>query len=274
MEIKNYLLPIILVLFISCNQPSTKGEVNDSNQMPSYTVASKVETAQVNEPIEADEPAIDSLALVAPEFSFYAQTLSVDNREAKIVHKLAQQIELFNEERYAIIKMSYTHADAVMMGNVVENETWYYNANRQLCAFSSTYKSERTSMTSLYLCKDGALLDVISDSEFQDEGPRAYTSVRIVSSLCPLCGLNLSKEEENDNPDYQISVLDESEVDKYSRDFFTKHEDMLKGFGGIINVIKDGERYSAFVFVNSDTIKYSVDPNLVNKFFKKGSFQK
>jgi hypothetical protein len=185
------------------------------------------------------------------------------------VDKLAQLVEQYKEEKYATIRMSYTHDDAVGMGKINEDETWYYNANRQLRAFSSTFKSERTSMSSFYICSDGELLAVSSDNDFQDEGPRAYTSVRIVSSLCPLCGLTLSKEEEEDVQEYQAYPIDQSSFDQYATDFFTKHEDMLNTFKQVTNLTEMGERYSALVLVYSDTIKYSVDPNLVNEFFKK-----
>jgi hypothetical protein len=48
---------------------------------------------------------------------------------------------------------------------------------------------------------------------------------------------------------------------------------MLKEFKDATNLTKIGDRYSAFVFVYSDTIKYSIDHNLVNKFFNKSLIQ-
>ncbi len=278
MKIENGLLLAILIIFNSCNQPSTKGEMANSTQKPTDTTVSRVlnpiETVEVDESVEPDEPPIDSIALASPEFSFYAQTISSDKREIKLVSMLAKLVEEFRKEKFVTTKMSYVHDDAVGYGKERHNEVWYYNVNGQLCAFSSTYKTERTTRSELYLCREGELLALSSDNEFQDEGPTAYTSVRIVSSLCPQCGLTLSKEEDGDSQEYQFTVIDQSDLDKYSNYFFNKHEDMLKGFKDATNLTKIGDRYSAFVFVYSDTIKYSIDFGLANKFFKKGSFQK
>ena len=87
----------------------------------------------------------------------YAQTLSEDKREDLLVKALDQLIDQFNQEKFATIKMRYTHDDAVTMGTVMEDETWYYNASRQLCAFRSEYKSDRMSMSSLGLFKQTGL---------------------------------------------------------------------------------------------------------------------
>ncbi|MEO7989392.1 MAG: hypothetical protein ABI663_07620 [Chryseolinea sp.] len=274
---KIHLLLIIPLVAVSCNQHNNStGETADSTQVPIDTVVSKtqdsVEPVHVDE-AGPDEPSINSSALTAPEFNFDPRTISTDNRENKIVDKLAQLVEQYKEEKYATIRMSYTHDDAVGMGKINEDETWYYNANRQLCAFSSTFTSARTSRSSFYICSDGELLAVNSDNDFQDEGPRAYTSVRIVSSLCPLCGLTLSKEEEEPQ-EYQAYPIDQSSLDQYATDLFTKHEDMLNNFKEVTNLTEMGERYNALVLVYSDTIKYSVDPNLVDEFFKKGLTQK
>jgi hypothetical protein len=279
MKTKNYLFLVILLIFTRCNQPSTKGETADSTQHSTDTTVSNVlnpiETVQTDKPVELDESPIDSVTLASPEFDFYAQTLSSDKREAKLVNKLAQLVEQFKSEKYVAIEKSYSFVDsyAIFGGKAREDEIWYYNFNRQLCAFSSTYKSERTTRSEFYLCREGEILALSSDNEFQDEGPRAYTSVRIVSSLCPQCGLTLSKEEEGEVQEYQATVLEQSDLDKYSSDFFNKHEDMLKDFKGATNLTKIGDRYSAFVFVDSDTIKYSIDPNLVKKFFNKSLIQ-
>ncbi len=276
---KIYLLLIIPIVAASCNQHNNSTvETADSIQVPIDTVISmaqdSVETVQVVDQAGVDESPMNSSTLTSPEFIFSPQTISSDNRETKIVSKLAQLVEQYKEEKYATIKMSYTHDDAVGMGKVNEDEIWYYNANRQLCAFSSTYNTARTTMSSIYICSDRELLAASSDNEFQDEGPRAYTSVRIASSLCPICGLTLSKEEEEEPQEYQAYPIDQSSLDQYSTDFFTKHEDMLNSFREITNLTKMGERYSALVLVYSDTIKYSVDPNLVDEFFKKGLTQK
>lgn len=277
MKTKKYILLVILIAFTSCNQPSTKGEAADSTQLPTDTVVSKmlnpVETVPVDEPVEPDEPPIDSVALVSPELSFYAQTISSDKSEIKLVSMLAKLVEQFRKEKFVTTKMWYVHDDAVGYGKERHNEVWYYNVNGQLCAFSSTYKTERTTRSELYLCREGELLALSSDNEFQDEGPTAYTSVRIVSSLCPQCGLTLSKEEDGEVQEYQATVIDQSDLDKYSSDFFNKHEDMLKEFKDATNLTKIGDRYSALVFVYSDTIKYSIDPNLVNKFFNESLIQ-
>jgi hypothetical protein len=248
--------------------------VGDTTQIQTDTTASSVlnpieiEIEQVDEPVEPDEPPIDLVILESPEFSFFAQTLSSDKRETKLVIKLNQLLEQFRAAKFVAIRMWYVRDDAVGMGKERQDETWYYNANRQLCAFSGTYKTERTTRSELYLCKEGELLALTSDNEFQDEGPHAYTSVRIVSSLCPQCGLTLSKEEEGEIKEYESTVIEQSDLDKYSNDFFSKHEEMLKGFKEVTTLTKIGDRYSAFVFVNSDTIKYSIDSNLINKFFK------
>ena len=91
----------------------------------------------------------------------YAQTLSEDKREDLLVKALDQLIDQlidqFNQEKFATIKIRYTHDDAVTMGTVMEDETWYYNASRQLCAFRSEYKSDRMSMSSLGLFKQTGL---------------------------------------------------------------------------------------------------------------------
>ncbi len=277
---KIFVALFIIIFLATCSAPKSETESTiDSTSTSQDSLTNPPLSTEIVDAVEEqpdlDEPPIDLSDLSsALEFNFHAETISTDNRETEIVNKLAQLVEQCKDKKYATIKMSYTHDDAVGMGKVNEDEIWYYNANRQLCAFSSTYNSARTSMSSIYICRDGELLVVSSDNEFQDEGPRAYTSVRIVSSLCPLCGLTLSKEEEEDFQEYQAYEIDQSSLDQYATDFFTKHEDMLDTFREIKDLTKMGERYSAFVFVNSDTIKYSIDSNLVNKFFKKGLTQK
>jgi PBP1b-binding outer membrane lipoprotein LpoB len=133
MKTKKYILLVILIAFTSCNQPSTKDEAADSTQLPTDTVVSKmlnpVETVPVNEPVEPDEPPIDSVGLASPEFSFYAQTISSDKRETKLVNKLAQLVEQFAKEKFVTTKMSYVHDDAVGYGKERHNEVWYYNVN-------------------------------------------------------------------------------------------------------------------------------------------------
>lgn len=273
---KTSLLFITVIIVASCAKPNSKTDTVDSTQLSADTTVSKtvnpIETGQVDKPAAPDEPPIDS-ALVSPEFDFYAQTLSSDKRETKLVNKLSQLVEQFTKEKFVTTRMSYVHDDAVGYGKERQEEIWYYNANRQLCAFTSNYKTERTTRSELYLFREDNLLALSSDNEFQDEGPRAYSSVRIVSSLCPQCGLTLSKEEESESQEYKADVVDQSDLDKYSSDLFTKHEDMLKEFKEATNLTKIGDRYRMFVFVNSDTIKYSIDPNLVNKFFKKSLIQ-
>ena len=273
MKTEGYLLLVIIIVLTNCSQPSSKEEVSDTAQIQTDTgvkVLDSIETNQIVESVASNEPPIEPSALAAPAFSFYAQTLSTDKRETEMVNKLSQLIQQSGKEKFVTMERSYIYDDPVVMGKINEIETWYYNANRELSAFSSTYKSERTTMSSLYLCGEGKVLALSSDNEFQDEGPRAYTSIRIVSSLCPHCGLNLSLEEESEQEGYQVTELGQSDLDQFSNDFFNKHNDMLKIFGEINTITKMEDRFSAFVLVNSDTIKYSIDANLITKFFKNG----
>lgn len=279
MKTENYLLVVVLVIFAGCSNSGSTNE-STSNRQPLADTSSaqalpvEAEQQEEEEPLP-DEPPIDPSALTTPDFTFSANTISTDEREKELLEKLDPLVKQYREEKYSTIQRSYIYDDAVGYGKVREYETWYYNANRQLRAYTSTYNTERTSSNTLYICSDEELLAVSTDNEFQDEGPRAFTSVRIVSSLCPQCGLTLAKEEEEEDfQEYQAYEIDQSSFDKYATDFFAKHENMLETFQEITKLTKIGERYSANVLVNSDTIKYSIDTNLVRTFFRKALREK
>jgi hypothetical protein len=267
-------LYVILVVAISCTQPNSKTETVDSTRLSTTKDVSETFTSdgaiKPDEQVKPNEPAIEASGLAAPDTPFSATTVSSDKEEAQIVNDFFPLTEQFNNGKYVTIKMSLTSiVDDVMGGTKQTNEIWYYDAERKLCGFSSTYTSSLTTRSEFYLCKDENLVALSSDNDYQDEGPRAYTSVRIVSSRCPRCGLVLSKEEDGDIQEYQADVIDQSSLDKYSNDFFDKHNAMLENFQSVPRVTKNGERYSAFVLADQDTIKYSIDAGLVNKFFKK-----
>lgn len=276
---KIYLLPIIFLLSVGC-QPSSKSEKATDSTTFADSIESdpsnSEEAIQPNETAEQSESPIDPAYLVEPEFNFLAHRLSSDIREHQIVNELAQLVRQFEEEKYITINMTSKHPDAIGMGDVSDNETWYYNSQSQFCALRTEFISGRTTMSSLFLCKEGNLVAVSSDSEFQDEGPRAFSSVRIVSSLCPACGLNLSKEEEDEPQEYQVSEIDELAFNQYTREVFLKHEDMFANFGPTPSLKKDGERFTTYVITDPnsdgqpDTITYSIDANLVGAFFPKG----
>jgi len=282
MQTKIFLL-ILAVTSLGCNQPSPKTEPVDSTLYSPDTIISEV-VESIETPMpdsgQADGTPINPLSLATPEFNFYPQILSGDARENKIVTGLSKLVKQFREEKYATLKMSTTRNDDVTMGVVSEDQIWYYNTNRQLCAFSSEYKSGRASKTSLFLCKDESLVAVSTDYEFQDEGPRAFISVRMASSECPHCGVKLSKEEEEEYQEYALSELTQSDLDQYATDFFSMHEAMLQNFTDTGSLIKseDGARYMMFVVSTSssgqsDTTRYSIDRNLINKFFKNSLIQ-
>lgn len=262
----------IVILAISCNQRGSTTETPISAQRQTDSVV--VETVVAEESPEPDEPPIETSALMASSFDFFRQPITDDAREDSILHALEQIINQFNKEGFVTINMTYTHADPVTPGIVREEGTWYYNADRQLCAASKTYHSDRTSMNSHYLCSDNDLVAMVSDSDFYDEGAGYSNSVRIVTTECPLCGVNLSNDDESG---YEVSEIELSSLDKYAVDFFNEHEDLLKTFKEVTQLTKQGDRYIALVTVNSnpgmDTIKYSIDPNLIHKFFKKGLIQ-
>lgn len=278
MHQKIYLFGCVLILAISCNKPGSTKETPVNTQLQADSiVAETVVTGESLEPEESrepDEPAIETSSLMVPVFDFHHQPITDDARENSIVNALNQIINQFKEERYVTISMTYTHDDPVTMGVVQEEGTWYYNAERQLCASSKRYKSDRTSMNSHYLCHKNHLVGMTSDMDFYDEGTGYTNSVRIASTGCPRCGINLSSDDESG---FELSEIDQSTTDKYAIDFFNEHEDMLETFKDVTQLTKQGERYTALVTVDSndgvDTIKYSIDPSLIHKFFKKASIQ-
>lgn len=259
----------ILILMISCSQRSSTKESPESVQLQIDSVVVAEE-----EPLEPDEPPIETSALIAPAFDFFCLPITDDAREDSIVNALNQIINQFNKEKFVTINMTYTHSDPVTPGIIREEGTWYYNADRQLCASSKTFNSDRTSMKSHYLCSNNDLVAMISDSDFNDEGASYSNSVRIVSTGCSLCRINISND---DGSGYKVSEIDQSSFDKYALDFFNEHEALLKTFKEVTQLTKQGERYTALVTANSnsgvDTIRYSIGPNLIHKFFKKGLIQ-
>jgi hypothetical protein len=266
---------ILIILTISCNQQTAVKEVSDNTKVKidsgSVVQAELIEAdAAVEESSEPDEPPIDSSALAAPQFDFFTQTITDDALEDSTSNALARLIRKFNNEKFVTISMTYTHADPVMPGEIHEEATWYYDADRKLCASSKSYKSVRTTETSHYLFSDNELVAMILDSDFFDEGAGYTNSVRIASTQCPACGVNISND---DGDGYEVSEIGQSSLSTYESDFLSDHDNMLKTFKEGTELSRQGERFTAFVIVNSntgiDTIKYSIDPNLVHKFFKK-----
>jgi hypothetical protein len=275
MHLKAYLFgSILIILATSCNQRSAVKEA--SNTIPpkidsgSVVQAAVVETELPQEDPEPDEPPIETAALTAPQFDFFTQPITDDVREDSMVNALARLIRQFNTEKYVTISMTYTHADPVMPGEVHEEETWYYDADRKLCAYSKKYESARTTENSHYLFSNNELVAMTLDTDFFDEGAGYTNSIRIASTECPRCGVSISND---DGDGYEVSEIDQSSLNTYANDCLRSHDDMLKAFKEIAEVTKQDERFTAFVIVNSntgiDTIKYSVDPNLAHKFFKK-----
>jgi hypothetical protein len=274
-HLKAYLFgSILIILATSCNQQSAVKEANNTTppkiDSGSVVQAAVVETNVPEEDPEPDEPPIETSALTAPQFDFFTQPITEDVREDSMVNALARLIRQFNTEKYVTISMTYTHADPVMPGEVHEEATWYYDADRKLCAYNKRYESARTTENSHYLFSNNELVAMTLDTDFFDEGAGYTNSVRIASTQCPACGVNISND---DGDGYEVSEIGQSSLSTYESDFLSDHDNMLKTFKEGTELSRQGERFTAFVIVNSntgiDTIKYSIDPNLVHKFFKK-----
>jgi hypothetical protein len=280
MNLKIHLLFITSVITISCSQPKSKTETPDSTQLQTDTIIletlNSIEIPEVEEVDEPDEPPLDESALTVPGFSFYSLIISEDEREKSITETLSQTVSQFSEEKFVTLEVTYVRGDPVMMGTTRESKIWYYNANRQLRGASSEYKSIRTTENRLYWFSDEELVAMILDSDFYDEGAGYSTNVRIASSSCPLCGLKVTNDDGDGD---EVSEVDQYEFNKYADDFFTEHNDLLKTFKDVTNLTRQGERYTSIVTMDSntgsepDTIKYSIDPNLVHTFFKNSLIQ-
>jgi hypothetical protein len=277
MHLKTYLLVCILIVTIRCTQQNATTETSDSTQVKTDTTVAQTaavaeETPVEEEPVEPDEPPIETSALFEASFDFGRLPITDDPRELSTTKAVEELIAQFNKERYVTIDMSYTHPDPVMPGTVKEEATWYYNAERKLCAANMTYKSERTTEESYYLCTNDELVAKVLDSDFYDEGAGYTSYIRIASTECPTCGVTISNDDGEGN---EVAVMDQSDLNTNGNEFFNTHDEMVKTFKGVTELTKQGERYIAFVTLDSntgvDTIKYSVDPNLVRKFFKKAT---
>ena len=64
-------------------------------------------------------------------------------------------------------------------------------------------------------------------------------------------------------------MLDQSDLGKASDEFFTKYEDMNKPLKKAAEAITTGKQFNVNVTMDSDTIKYALDSNLVHKFLKR-----
>jgi hypothetical protein len=275
MSLKTYLsASVLIILTISCRQqtvreaPASATSQNDSSVVPETAV---VENAvSDDEPEEPAEPAIESSALEAPEFDFFPGSVTGDPREDSVVSALGGIIREFNNEKFVTIKMTHNYEDMVVGGINKEEATWYYNAERQLCAAANSYKSERTTESSNYLFTNNELAAMTSDSDFYDEGAGYTKSVKIATTACPLCGVTITNDDGDGN---ELSEIDQYSLSTYSNDLFSRHDEMVKELKEVTELTKQGDRYVALVIresnSGSDTIKYSVDLNLVHKFFKK-----
>jgi hypothetical protein len=264
---------VVAILAIGCSQQATVKE-QASNPRAQSDSGVVVETAAAEtgvaeeEPEEPTEPAIETSALDAPGFDFFPGSITGDAREDSIVSALSRIIKEFNNEKFVTINMTHRYEDQVVGGTNTDACTWYYNAERQLCAAIKTYKSERTTESSNYLFRNNELVAMTLDTDFYDEGAGYTNYVRIATTACPLCGVTISNDDGDGN---ELSEI--SSVYTYENDLSGSHEEMIKTLKEVTEITKQGERYMAYVISESntgpDTIKYSVDANLVRKFFKK-----
>ena len=270
MRLKLYYILIMAGLLFGCSQPKSSTETADSTLFPVDTVKTEAinssETSPQVEIPEEIEPPIDTAALALHSFGIYPSTVTDDKREIRAVNSLTALIKQFENEKYVIISMSYSHPDPVVMGTIKEAETWYFNGERKLCALTSEFKSERTTMSTIHLLENDNLLGFYSSSDFQDEGASASNSTALVSSLCPRCGVGLSND---DGSGYVVSVLDDSDVSKYGNEVLTRYEEMRKNLKGAPQGLPNGKDVSVYVGVDSDTINYALDSSLVHKFLRK-----
>jgi hypothetical protein len=265
----------IITMMMSCSSPKTNTENIDSTK--TNIDSAKIEAQMPEEIVEEAEPElieppIDSIALASPQFDFYPSTNTSDEKEEKLVTALAKVMDEYNAEKYVTIKMSYTHPDPVVDGKIHEEETWYYNAERQLRGYTLKYKSERATQSKIYLFNENDLLAVHSDYSFSDEGSGFTENVKAVDSpLCPNCGLSISTGDETGET--TITVVS---ISDYYTDFFSSYKYHLENYKGVKELVKQDGRYMAYVIetsMGSDSIKYSVDPNLIQKFFKKAAIK-
>ncbi len=260
---------------MSCSQQTAVKEV-PSNQTIQSDSGAVVETATTEvavveeEPSYPEEPPIEASDLESPEFDFFPGSVTGDAREDSVVSALSRTIREFNNENFVTIRMTHKYEDQVVGGTNTETSTWYYNAERQLCAAVKTYKSERTTESSNYLFSNNELVAMTLDTDFYDEGAGYTNSVKIATTACPLCGIKISNDDGDGD---ELSEIDEYSVNTYENDLLRVHDDMLKEFKEITELTRQGERYMAFILresnVGTDTVKYSVDANLVRRFFRK-----
>lgn len=276
MQPKTYLLIFSLIaVTISCGQKTSSTETTaqasqapiDSTVAEPVAAVTPVEQTPVEEEPDPVEPPIDAAALVDPMFGFLPGAITDDKDEASTLKALEELSDRFNGLHFVTITSSYTGGDPVTGGIVKEENTWYYNADRELCASSRTYKSDRTTEEAYYLCEKNNLIAMVLDSDFYDEGAGYTTNIRIANSH----GVIISND---DGDGYEVKS---ASLYEHETGFFSSHNDMREALNEVTELTKQGDRYLAVVLGESnigvDTMKYSVDAHLVKKFFRKASVE-
>ncbi len=202
---KSYSFLLFVTTAIACT-PSK------SNDLPADSAAvspnpALIDSVIIPKKIEV-EPPIAASQLKAPAFDMFSDKLyTEDEREITMTKNLSELIEQFKEQKFASIKRAYTvnyktgndYDDVLEDQYQTETQIWYYNANRELCAYTHEMEAGAPGedpdrqTSAIYLFASDTVQAIFSD-KFSGGQSFLSTHDRIVTSACPLCGVRLIED--------------------------------------------------------------------------------
>lgn len=215
---------------------------------------------------------IDPAKTSTPHFPTYSGEIFTEiENEASITRELLTLLSQYENKKFAAVKSRYSiiyqvendYDNSTESAERKETKTWYYDSVAQLRAYTSEYKSDVDSTTTIYLFTNEKLTAAYMDNFWsgQDSGIRRE---RALNSQCPSCGVEVNLD--NSDP---LKILDNKHISYLSDTFFKDHKELLsdlknptviksKGDDRIINMQKswDNKPY---------TIEYAINESLYNK---------
>jgi len=230
------------------------------------------------------EPPIDASQLTStPEFPMFSTELhSDDAHEQETMDKLISLTEKFESQKFAAVKSTYTHNyqvgndydDALEDRYQTETITWYFNAGRQLCAYTQELKSgapeeePELKRSTIYLFEDDKLAAVYSD-HFSGGQAYLWNYERIVVPRCPDCGVKLTQDGST-SEGTQVTEVDQEYIstlrDAFEDEYDKTRNDLL--FAESIAATSEGYTITVQKPWNetSYALVYTVPASLLKKF--------
>jgi hypothetical protein len=212
---------------------------------------------------------------------FSEELHSNDSIESETISKLIALREKFEGQKFASIKSTYTKNYQV--GNdfdqyldprtQTETKVWYYNANRELCAYTHTLKNgapdeePELKRSAIYWFENQKLAGIYSD---YSSGGQTYTEIhdRIVVPDCPLHCIALTLDG-TVSEETQVTAADQEYITNLYTDFQKEYDDVIKDLLRNQNLRTTLDGYAVIVQKPWDDTSYALTYTIARPLYKK-----